>query len=179
MKKRWLVTAAVLLVTVILGACGPVELSNTVDSPDGSVSIDVPGDWSYLEADTYNYMPLSITDEDMAFAKVYYLPYSDGFTMDNLMTEIEGYYEDNVIGDIEEAEIQGRDATYFEYSMVDTGADGNEYNYHGYEYLIAFDNGIIEVDTHYAQDTLEGKIFSPSESQLELLRRIAETVREN
>jgi hypothetical protein len=178
-EKRGLVVIAAVLVGAMLGACGPAELSQTIDAPDGSVSIDTPDDWSYLEADTYNYMPMSITDEDTAFAKVYYFPYSEGYTLEDCLDYNEEYYGDNIIGDVEETEIGDYEAHYFEYSMVDMGADGSEYNYHGYEYVIAFQNGIVDVDIHYAQYTLEGKIFSPSKGQLELLRSIAETVREN
>lgn len=179
MKKKWFSIPLILAMVVALCACGPVELSNTIDATDGSVSIDTPDNWSYDSEDPDNYIMLAITDNDGAFAYIYYYPSAEGYTMDEIQDYKEGYYEGNIIGNVEDTEIDDHDAVYFEYSMVDMGEDYNEYNYHGYEYVIAFDNGIVEVDIFYSQGKLEGKIFNPSAGELELLRRIAESVKAN
>lgn len=179
MKKKWFGIPLILAMVVALCACGPVELSNTIDATDGSVSIDTPDDWSYDSEDPNNYIMLTITDNDGAFANISYYPFAEGYTMDELEDYVVDYYGENTIGDMEKTQVDDHDAVYFEYSMVDMGEDNNEYNYHGYEYLVAFDNGIVEVDIFYSQGKLEGKIFNPSAGELELLRRIAESVKAN
>lgn len=176
MKKRWFIVPMVLVLALTLCACGPVELSNTIDAPDGSVSIDTPDDWSYYGSDTLNYVSLSISNEDTAYANISCYPVSEGFDMESVTEYVEDYYGDNMIGDMEDTEVDDFDAVYFEYSMVDMGEDGSDYNYHGYEYIVDFGTSIVEVDIFYSQGVIEGKVFSPSSSQLELLRRIAETV---
>ena len=177
MKKRWFFVPLIVMLVVSLCACGPVALSNTIDASDGSVSIDTPDDWSHDGEDLDNYIVLSIADTENGFANISYYALAEGYTVDSTLEYLEDYYGENIIGDIEETEIDDRDAVYFEYSMVDTGEDGSEYNYHGYEYFIAFSGDVVEVDIFYSQGKLEGKLFTPSTEQLSLLRSIAETVR--
>lgn len=185
MKKNWLLVPLALLLAAMLGACGvtsEVDLSNTIDAPDGSVSIDTPSDWSEDTTQTLEgYLVLSIYDGNGAFAHVFFYP-DDGSgdtAEDYANLLIENYYTDNIIGEVQETKLGENDAYYFEYSMVDQGVDDNNYNYHGYEYVVSFGADIVEIDINYSQETLESKIFKPSEDQLELLRRIAETVRIN
>lgn len=179
MKKKWFVVPLILVVAAALYACGPAELSNTIDATDGSVSIDTPDDWSYQGEDPDNYVVLSITDNATAFANIAYYPVSEGYDMTYVGDFVAEYYGDNIIGDIEDTKVNDCDAVYFAYSMVDLGEDGSEYNYQGYEYVIDCGDGIIEVDIFYSQSVIEGKLFSPSKGELELLRRIAETAEVN
>ena len=181
MRKMWFFVPVVLLLAAMLGACGggEVDLSNTIDAPDGSISIDTPDSWSYYGTDPENGIVLSLSNNDTAYANISYYPASDGYDMEFCLSSIKDYYGDNIIGDVEDTEAGDHDASYFEYSMVDIGEDGSEYNYHGYEYVVDFGTGIVEVDIFYSQGTLEGKIFSPSKSELELLRLIAVTVQSN
>ena len=46
------------------------------------------------------------------------------------------YFGEGLIGDYEEMRLDGMDAIFFETSMKDIGIDGQEYNYHGYYYMI-------------------------------------------
>ncbi len=184
MKKIRFIVPAVLLLAALLGACGAgeVDLSNTIIAPDGSVSIDTPDDWSIDTTQTLEgYLVLSIGDGNGAFAQIFYYPDDgSGVTAEDYVTMmVDDYYTDNVIGEVQETKLGENDAYYFEYSMVDKGADNNDYNYHGYEYFINFGADIAEIDINYSQGKLEGKIFTPSEDQLELLRRIAETTKTN
>lgn len=183
--KATLLMLAVLM-PAALCACGGTDkavetaVSKTITAADGSVSIDVPDNWS--EDTTVvpeRYLVLAITDGSSAFAQIFYYPDDDsGFTAkDYCDMTARDYYTDNVIGDVQEIKLGDHDAFYFGYSMVDEGVDGNEYNYYGYEYFIDFGGDVVEADIFYSQGKLEGKLFTPSDEQLLLLRSIAETAR--
>jgi hypothetical protein len=127
MKKLWLGTAVLVLLAAMLGGCGSgAEETKTLEAPDGSVQIDTPDGW---EEDTSqempDYMVLSIGDGTGAFAQISYYPDDgSGDTAEELaQTLIDTYYMENVIGEIEEAEIEGAEACYFEYSMVEEGVE--------------------------------------------------------
>jgi hypothetical protein len=184
MKKAGLFALAALALAALLGGCGGMSAGEedikTMSAPDGSVMIDVPDSWTEDPTqEPEGFLVLSIGDGEGAFAQVFYYPDDgSGDTAQDLATMLaEDYYGDNVIGGLQEATIKDADAIYFEYSMTDEGADGNQYNYHGYEYVLGFGLNIVEVDIFYSQDTLQGKLFSPSKDQLAVLRGIAETVR--
>ena len=188
MKKTGFIVLAVLFLVAMLGACsgvgsaGEVDLSNTIDAPDGSVSIDTPDGWSVDTTQTLEgYLVLSVGDDNGTFAQLFYYPDDgSGDTSEDYANMLaDDYYTDSIIGEVQETKLDDNDAYYFEYSMVDKGADDTNYNYHGYEYFVNFGADVVEIDVYYSQGTLEGKIFTPSEDQLALLRRIAETVRIN
>lgn len=172
---------AALMMAAMPGACSaPAEEKfHTLAAPDNSVQIDAPEDWTEDETATLEeYLVLSIGNGFGAFAQVFYYPDDgSGDTAQDFSASLQEYYGENLIGEPQETELAGNDAIYFEYSMVDTGVDGEQYNYHGYEYVIAFGADVVEVDIFYSQTTLEGKLFSPSDEQLQLLRSIAETAR--
>ena len=183
-KATLLVLAA--LMPAALCACAGTDktadttISKTITATDGSVSIDVPDTWS--EDTTVvpeRYLVLAITDGSSAFAQIFYYPNdSSGYTAKDYCDMTAGdYYTDNVIGEVQETKLNDQDAYHFEYSMVDEGVDGNQYNYYGYEYFIDFGGDVVEVDIFYSQGKLEGKLFTPSDEQLTLLRSIAETAR--
>lgn len=184
LKKTLLSLAALML--ALLYACGGgdesggTDKSKTITTSDGSVSIDVPEGWSEdTTISPENYHVLAVGDGAGAFAQVFYYP-DDGsgyIAKDYADMTAEEYYGENVIGEVQETQLDDHEAHYFEYSMVDEGVDGNEYNYHGYEYFIGFGRDVVEVDIFYSQGKLEGKLFTPSDEQLALLRNIAETVR--
>ncbi len=177
------------LLTAVLGACSAskdqttqTQISKTIKAADGSVSIDVPDNWSEdATVVPERYLVLALTDGSSAFSQIFYYPNDEsGYTAKDYCDMTAGdYYKDNVIGEVKETKINDHDAFHFEYSMVDEGVDGNEYNYHGYEYFIDFNGNVVEVDIFYSQSKLEGKLFTPSEEQLALLRSIAETARAN
>jgi hypothetical protein len=183
MKKIGSVALAAFTLVMLLGACGAAtseDNTQTIVAQNGSVQIDAPEGWSEDTSRALEgYLVLSISDGEGAFAQISYYP-DDGSgdtAKDLASTLADEYYTDNIIGGVEETTVSGNDASYFEYSMTDEGADGSQYNYHGYEYLIGFGADIVEVDIYYAQGTVEGKLFSPSDDQLALLRSIAETAR--
>ena len=183
-KAALLVIAAI--IPLVLCACGGAEkaedtkISKTITASDGSVSIDVPDSWTEdTTVVAESYLVLAIGDGNGAFSQIFYYPDDEsGYTIQDYsdMTA-KDYYGENVIGEVQETKMGERDVRFFEYSMVDEGVDGNEYNYHGYEYFIDFSGDVVEVDIFYSQGKLEGKLFTPSAEQLSLLRSIAETVR--
>ncbi len=184
MKKIRLFALAALALVVMMSGCGSPAVSGddtqTIASQDGSVLIDTPQGWSEDTSQTLEGgLVLSVGDGEGAFAQIFFYP-DDGSgdtAQDFADVLAEDYYGDNIIGEVQATTIGDNDAAYFEYSMTDEGADGSKYNYHGYEYVIGFGLDIVEVDVYYAQGTIEGKLFSPSDDQLALLRSIAETVR--
>lgn len=172
---------------LMLSACGSekeaaqdTKITKTITAPDGRVTIDVPENWSEDTSVTpESYLVLAIKNGDGAFSQIFYYPKdnSEYKIQDYTDMTAEDYYGENVIGEVQETRLNEHDLRFFEYSMVDKGVDGNEYNYHGYEYFIDFNGDVVEVDIFYSQDKLEGKLFTLSDEQLALLRSIAETIR--
>lgn len=184
MKKIWLLGAVVLLLIATLCACGSgdteVKPSQEIASSDGNFSVSVPEDWYTYDATEEEDLILSIWNYNAGYAKIYFLSneYYD-YPIASWVTDMKEYYGEYMIGDVEEKTIDGLDAYSFQYSMVDISETGDEYNYHGYEYWIDTPLGVVNVDINYAQTKLEDKVSDPSESDLMLLTRIAESFKVN
>ena len=194
MKKVLII--GLLIFVLILGACTGItgsdgatakdnELSKTVETPDGAFSLDLPEDWSansLRSASEMNEldMVLSYSDGDITYVDLYFFDSAEyDYTLDDALDYNLEYFGESLIGDYEEMRLDGMDAIFFETSMKDIGIDGEEYNYHGYYYMIETPNGIAEIDVYYVQQVLESKIIKPSDEQLLFLQDIAESFEVN
>ena len=179
--KRILGAVCILLILVLCACKADVAeavLSKTVELTGTNASISMPNDWDTSEK-VYDdeFWVTGISNADTGFADVFFTDFSFyDYSAKLAIEDLESYYGDNIIGSTEKLKINDMTAYRFEYSMVDTGDDGDEYNFHGYEYTIDTPGGVLEVDIYYSQAKLTAKIFNPSESQLTLLGRIAESV---
>ena len=177
MKKKWLMVLAVVALTAALTACGPVELSSSLDTTDGNFTFSVPEGWSEYDGLAEDDLVLHMTDGGVAFAKVYYISYDlYDYSYEKSIKDVTAYYSGSIIGEADELTISEMDASKFEYDMVDLSEEETEVDYHGFEYVINAPKGVLNVDIYYAQDKTIGKIIEPSESELELLQRIVESV---
>jgi hypothetical protein len=194
MKKALII--GLLIFVLILGACTGItgndgttakdtELSQTVDTPDGAFSLTLPEGWSANSLRTASEMDdldmvLSYSDGDITYVDLYFFDSTEyDYTLDDALDYNLEYFGDNLIGDYEEMRLDGMDAIFFETSMKDIGIDGEEYNYHGYYYMIETPSGIAEIDVYYVQQVLESKIIKPSDDQLLFLQDIAESFEVN
>ncbi len=162
-------------------ASEPVELSKDEQMLDGEFTISMPDNWmkefshtdeEMLEQD----MILSMTDNDRTFMQVYFYDneYYD-YPLNLAMQDNLDYYGENIIGEYQETTVDDMDSFTFEYSMIELSIDNIKLNYHGYEYLINTPRGVIDIDIFISQEIFESKIIKPTEQQLELLRRIAQS----
>jgi len=182
--KRIIGVVCILLI-LALCACtadtAQAELSKTIEIPGTGLSISVPEDW-----DTYDknydgeFWVMSVSDADTAYADIFFTNNVEyDYSAEQDIESLESYYGDNIIDSTEKLQINDMTAYRFEYAMVDLGEDGDEYSFHGYEYSIDTPGGELEIDIYYSQSKLTAKIFDPSDSQLELLGRIAESLQQN
>ncbi len=179
MKKGLIIVAAVLMLAATLAACGSaeVELSNKLETSDRHFAFSVPEDWDYYDGQQEEALVLQMTNGDGAFSKVYFYDNTVyDYPYDVCLEDITKYYGDNIIGDVEDGQVGGLDASRFEYNMVDFDENNEEADYHGYEYVIDTPYGTMEVDIFYSQDKTMGKIFKPSDTELDLLRSIVQSL---
>jgi len=181
-KTGIMIIVAAALLAALFAGCGPsgaaVPLDQEFISYGGDFSLNAPDTWGYYDAVAQEDMVLASYNYDTAYASVFF--YSSEYYPISLAeaTDItKRLYGDNIIDDVRDLKVNGMDAKAFQYSMVDLSELGEEYNYHGLEYLIQTPLGIVEIDINYAQGKLEGKIFDPSKDDLELLARIAESLK--
>ncbi len=152
-----------------------------MQTSDGNFSITVPDSWvknySFTEEEMAEASKvLSYTDNDIAFVDVFFYSseYFDYTLNDSLGYSLD-YFGESIIGEFEEMRLNGMDVFVFENSMVDISVDDDEFNYHGYFYMINTPYGVVEIDIYYVQEVLESKIIKPSEEQLLFLQEIAES----
>ncbi len=194
MKKALII--GLLIFVLLLGACTGLtgsdgtaakdnELSKTVETPDGAFSLTLPENWTNnslrTEAEMNDLdMVLSYTDQDITYVDLYFFDSDEyDYSLDDALDYNLEYFGEGLIGDYEEMRLDGMDAIFFETSMKDIGIDGQEYNYHGYYYMIEAPDGIAEIDVYYVQEILESKIIKPSQEQLLFLQDIAESFEVN
>ncbi|MDD5018235.1 MAG: hypothetical protein PHO15_09075 [Eubacteriales bacterium] len=181
MKKHWLFGLAFVIMITALCGCGTnftqPELSKEIDTTDGGFVFYVPEGWSVFDEWYVEDCILSITKDYEIYADIYF--YSDevyDFTEVFCLNNAVNYYDDNMIGDIETLDLDGMTAYKFQYSKIDIGADGLEYNYHGFVYMIDAPSGVIEANIYYSQTKLEKTYCTPSADGLNLLQRIIESI---
>ncbi len=179
-KRIWLIAVMVAL-AVMLTACESAEkLTKTLDSSDGNFTFSVPDSWDYNNKQDQEGLVLQMTNDEGAHASVYFYDNTVyDYPADDAISYLTEYYGDNIIGEVQEEQVADYNARRFEYNMVDLDEEENEADFHGYEYIIDTPYGVIEVDAYYSQDKVMGKIFKPSESQLELLRNIVQSLKIN
>ena len=180
MKKGIWLLAAVLVLTAGLAACGSGdELTKTLETTDGNFTFSVPESWDYYEGPEQGQegLVLQMTNENGASAAVFFYDNTQyDYSVDLCLDDLTNYYGDNIIGEVQDGQVGDMDAHRFEYNMVDLDEEGNEADFHGYEYIIDTPYGAMDVDIYYSQDKVMGKIFKPSESQLSLLRSIVQSM---
>lgn len=179
MKKSLILLAAAAMLAAGLAACGPaqVELSDTLETSDGNFAFSVPPGWDYYDGQPEETLVLHMTNGEGIFAMVYFYDNTVyDYPADVCLEDVSAYYKDNIIGEVEDGQVSDMEASRFEYNMVDLDEEGNEADYHGYEYVIDTPYGVMNVDIFYSQDKTLGKIFQPSDAQLALLRDIVQSL---
>ena len=173
----------ILSVLMTASACGAsdtqVSLDNTITTPDGSFTITTPDDWAVYDDASEDYFLMTISDNNTASANIFFFSNEgDDYTAKDYAEEMTYYYDGNIIDETKEIEADNADGYVFEYSMVDIGDDGEDYNFYGYEFFFDMPSGVVEIDIYYSQSKIESKLFKPSDSQLALLTEIAKSIRE-
>ena len=182
MKKSILTFAAVIMLAAGFAACGPakVELNKTLDTSDGIFTFSVPDSWDYYSGLQEEGLVIQMTNGEGVFGKVFFYDSTVyDYPYDICLEDITNYYGGSIIGDVEDGQVGGMDASRFEYNMVDLDENGDEADFHGYEYVIDTPYGVMNVDIFYSQDKQLGKIFKPSDAQLELLRSVVQSIQVN
>lgn len=185
MKRSWLVLLIAIVLAVALSACGSavkeVELSLDINTNDGNFTISTPDNWLIYDMDVDDEdLVLAAWNNDTAYAQLYFFSYDVyDISIEGSLEDMKNYYGDNIIGDIEEKTVNDMPVYCFQYSMIDESEDGEDMNYHGYEYLVNTPKGVVEIDINYAQYIIEGKLFDPSDEELKLLQSIAESLSVN
>lgn len=180
--KKWLCALLAAALLLALCACGQettprnsatATAAKDIETTDGAFVLHTPGNWAPFEAEPQDYLILSISDDNMGHADIFYYSYDIGdITIDDFLSQNKDYYSGKIVGDVQSLE-QPFPGYFFEYSMVDKGSDDKDYNFHGYEYLYDAAGGILEIDIYYSQTQLDSKLFKITDKELGVLRDIA------
>ena len=190
---RKVIFAITILLVFLLCACSSIpgadsyedideQQFKTVKASDDRLSISVPDNWTKDYTFTDEEMKqddvvLTMTDNNITYVTIYFFDNEFyEYPLNAVLTDNLNHFGDSVIGDYEEMKLNGMDVFILQYSIVDVGIDGYEYNYYGYDYMINTPYGVVDIDIYYVQEVIESKIFKPSEEQLLLLQEIAESL---
>lgn len=176
MKSKRLILIIAAALTLLFCSCSAESsaLPQELRSQDGGVSISVPENWTEYEADPTESLVLAVQDGGGAFAQVFWFTEVEGkdWKAKDYADAALDYYGEAAQGQPEKITLaDGNSGYYFGYTQEGSDAEGNDCVFQGYEYFIAFESGVVEVDIFYRYtDT------APTNDQLLQLRSIAETI---